>query len=171
MVRQKAFLMRYLILSAFLLTACNNNPGTDKSDHPSGPDATGTSATAATGRQQRCYLQVVQRDTMVAALTQDGAAVSGRLSFDNYEKDGSTGTVAGVAEGDLLKLWYSYQSEGTHSVMEVWFRQQGAELVRGIGPSGMKGDTFYFTDPRAVTFDGAQRMQQIACANVPQQYR
>ena len=38
------------------------------------------------------------------------------MSYDNFEKDGSTGKVYGIKSGDTLKLTYDMFSEGMHSV-------------------------------------------------------
>ena len=51
-----------------------------------------------------CYMQVLGRDTFAASLQQQGNRVTGKLSFNNYEKDGSTGTVKGKMEDNILKL-------------------------------------------------------------------
>ena len=50
-----------------------------------------------------CYMQVLKRDTFAVILKQDGNTVTGKLSLDNYEKDGSTGTVTGKKEAGILK--------------------------------------------------------------------
>ena len=51
-----------------------------------------------------CYMRILKRDTMLLHLQQTGKRVSGKMNFDNYEKDGSNGTVTGVIENDIVKL-------------------------------------------------------------------
>ncbi len=51
-----------------------------------------------------CYWQIMARDTFGVSFLTMGAAVAGKLSFDNYEKDGSSGNVTGTTYGDILKL-------------------------------------------------------------------
>src|SRR5687768_3913913 len=53
-----------------------------------------------------CYMEVIGRDTFAASLQQEGELVKGRFSFDNYEKDASTGPVSGRLQGNILRLLY-----------------------------------------------------------------
>ena len=117
-----------------------------------------------------CYMQVLKRDTFAASLQQHGNTVTGRLSFDNYEKDGSTGTVSGDLQGDVLKLDYVFASEGMNSVMEVYFKYKDGNLVRGIGEMKTKGDTAYFINPALIQYNGSD-LKKISCQNLPGKYK
>jgi hypothetical protein len=114
-----------------------------------------------------CYWQLLKRDTIVASLSQSGNVVTGKLSFDNFEKDGSSGMVTGKSENGIIKLWYSFESEGMKSVMEVWLKKQGDMLLRGIGDMNVRSDTAYFTNMGAVKFSESQVMKKIDCSLVP----
>ncbi len=118
-----------------------------------------------------CYWQILKRDTFVASLVQTGDSITGKLSFDNFEKDASSGTARGTVHGDTIKLWYSFQSEGMNSVMEVWYKKQQDVLLRGFGPSSVKSDTSYFTEQSAIKFDSSQRLQKVDCAEVAGKYK
>lgn len=118
-----------------------------------------------------CYMQVLKRDTIVARIEKNGNTILGRLSFDNFEKDGSTGTIKGKQEGDILQLLYSFTSEGTNSVMEVFFKEKENELLRGVGEMQMRGDTAYFVNPSQITYAEDSRMQKISCEEVPAKYK
>lgn len=117
-----------------------------------------------------CFMQVLQRDTFAANLHQNGKDITGKLSFDNYEKDGSTGTVNGKLEDDVLKLFYSFASEGMNSVMEVYFKYSDGKLVRGTGDMENKGDTAYFTDAAAIQYQG-EALQKLPCETLPAKYK
>ena len=118
-----------------------------------------------------CYWKITGRDTMVAWLVQTENTVTGKLSFDNYQKDGSSGPVHGTLHGNTIKLWYEFESEGTKSIMEVWFERRGNALVRGVGPTGVRKDSSYFTDPAAVRFDEKQSLQKTDCSAIPAKYK
>lgn len=118
-----------------------------------------------------CYMQVLKRDTFVLTVDQTGKMLSGKLTFDNYEKDGSTGRVNGIADGDTLKLWYSFASEGMNSVMQIYFRKNSNTLVRGLGPMDVKSDTTYYTDPGAMEYTEGQALSKILCEEVPEKYK
>ena len=118
-----------------------------------------------------CYWQILKRDTLVASLSQNAETITGKLSFDNFEKDASSGPVRGTKDGDIIKLWYSFQSEGMNSFMEVWFKSQGDALLRGTGEMGTKADSSYFTNPAAVEFTSNQQMKKVDCSLVPSKYK
>jgi len=117
-----------------------------------------------------CYMGVLGRDTFAASLQQNGNIITGTLSFDNYEKDGSKGTVKGELRDNVLKLHYSFASEGMNSVMEVYFKEQDGSLVRGIGEMNTRGDTAYFVDPASIKYDGSS-LKKIDCESLPAKYK
>lgn len=149
-----------IILLALLL-ACNSreNTTTEENSIPLSVNKDTTVNNDITG----CYLQVLQKDTIVANLKQEGNQVSGVLLFDNYEKDGSAGTVTGTREGKILKLRYDYQSEGLSSVMDLFFEINDDKLIRGVGDMETKGDTAYFINPSLVTYPADTRLYRISC--------
>jgi hypothetical protein len=124
----ESFVKYSLILIFFLFLNCNNheNPGNKEGNlssqtseqSKSNSDQQIGSAKNMTG----CYMRVLKRDTLALHLQEVGNLVRGRLTFDNYEKDGSAGTVSGTIVGDVMKLIYSFQSEGMNSVMQVYFK-------------------------------------------------
>ena len=91
-----------------------------------------------------CYMKIVGRDTAILMLEQKGNIFSGKLIYDNYEKDGSRGTIKGKEDKEIIKLWYDFSSEGMHSVMEVYFKKENGKLLRGVGDMDNKTDTTYF---------------------------
>src|SRR5262245_20154581 len=104
--------MRYflsIIILAVLFGNCNNKneesrspgAGTDQ------PDKQDPVITDVSG----CYRRIIARDTFTAVFEQKGSVVNGRLVFDNYEKDSSSGDVKGKVEGDTIKLIYTFNSE------------------------------------------------------------
>ena len=117
-----------------------------------------------------CYMQVLKRDTFAVILKKNGNDITGRLSFDNYEKDGSTGTVKGKMEGGILKLIYSFASEGTNSIMEVYFKYQDSTLIRGIGEMTTNGNSAYFKDPPSIKYNGSV-LTKMNCDNLPEKYK
>jgi hypothetical protein len=162
-----------LLLLAFpiFLLSCNDN-----SDDASRSDTTGQSRPypieesrdeySATG----CYMRVVGRDTLVVRLEQHGDSVNGRIYFDNYQKDGSFGTATGNVSRDTVHLHYSFQSEGTSSVMEMYFQLKDGSLIRGTGEMGVRNDTAYFTSPATIVFPGNERLEKVPCTGLHLKY-
>ena len=117
-----------------------------------------------------CYMQVLKRDTFIANLQQQENLVYGTMSFNNYEKDKSSGTVSGSIKGDILKLNYTFASEGTTSVMELYFKYKDGNLIQGIGDMNTKGDTAYFVNPAQITYTDAE-FKKIPCQDLPAKYQ
>lgn len=156
------------ILMSFAFHSCNNQevetPSTDtklKTD-VSNP---GNSDPSIAG----CYLRALNRDTLAAYLEQNGKRITGKLSFDNYEKDGSTGTVEGMIENGVVKLIYRFQSEGMNSISEIYFKIAADKLVHGFGEIKVKGDSAYFLNPANISY--ADTLLQIACSALAEKYR
>jgi len=170
-------LIPLVLLSLF--ASCNNQSTTSEnkdSTSQQSRDGKETKATLPdndnTGKGSSCYMQVLVRDTFVATLQQNGAEITGRLSFDNFEKDGSSGPVRGRSDGDIIKLVYSFTSEGMNSIMDIYFKIEDDILIRGIGEMKMKGDTAYFADPASVTYPSSgSNMKKIACDAIPSKYK
>jgi hypothetical protein len=117
-----------------------------------------------------CYMQVLQRDTFAVILKQNGNEVTGRLTLDNYQKDGSTGSVTGKLEDGVLKLVYRFASEGMNSIMQVYFKLEGNTLTRGIGEMSTKGDSAYFINPASIKYNGSV-LTKMSCDNLPEKYK
>jgi hypothetical protein len=88
---------------------------------------------------------------------------TGRMMFDNYQKDGSRGTVKGRDKDGIVHLWYDFHSEGMRSVMEIYFKREGDKLVRGIGKMEVKGDTTYYVDPESIAYSATESFEQTDC--------
>ncbi len=157
--------MRYFLFSIlFFLLSCNN---------PSGNGSEAEDSTAAETNKNNnekslagCYRQVIGRDTIDLRLNQSGNSLSGSLSFDNFEKDASSGTVKGEVVNNLAVLWYDFHSEGMQSVMEIIYQPDEDGLVRAVGDMRTRGDTALFTDRTAIRFDRGQTLKKVDCGEL-----
>ena len=173
--------MRWLIIlvTALSIFSCNtDNPsaGAKKDSsylvEPKIKEKDSSSATTVSSAKvwEGCYWKVVQKDTFALHLQQSKGTVSGRLTFNNYQKDKSTGTVHGNIDGDIIRLWYTFSSEGMNSVMEIYFKKQDDGLVRGLGNVAVKGDTSYFENAGEVRYRTDQVFTRVSCSQVPSRY-
>jgi len=108
-----------------------------------------------------CYMKIIGRDTAILMLEQKGNMFTGKMLYDNYEKDGSRGTVKGKEDKEIIKLWYDFDSEGMHSVMEVYFKKENDKLLRGIGDMDAKTDTAYFIS--GVNYSDKEAFTKVDC--------
>ncbi len=104
---------------------------------------------------QGCYVANFGQDVYKLNVeTQNEADVYGTLSFQNYQKDSSSGTFTGKYENGVLLGDYSFRSEGMNSVMQVVFKKIDGGFQRGFGPVDEETGT-KFTDLSAVSYDSA----------------
>ena len=166
----------WLLFVLIIITSCTGNSDSEalRTDSIVNKDSVEVNETNPLQKTQisfaGCYIKIIKRDTMVLHLRQNGDSISGKMNFDNYEKDSSSGEVKGVADGDIIKLWYNFQSEGTHSVAELFFKKENGSLIRGIADVNSKADTSYFTDNSAITYPASQTFSKVDCSNVPSKY-
>lgn len=104
-----------------------------------------------------CYEMTSGKDvySLLIASVQDGK-FTGKLEFDNFEKDSSSGTYSGTYENEILLGDYSFQSEGMQSVMQVAFKKSGDTFVRGYGDVDTTGTRFI--DINNVAYDPSQNL-------------
>ncbi len=110
-----------------------------------------------------CYMQVVKRDTIAVKLNQSGNNITGEMVFDNFEKDGSSGPVSGEKSDGIIKLYYTFQSEGTVSVMEVYLKQEDNKLYLGTGDMEVRHDTTFFTNVAQLDFNKDVVLTKSSC--------
>ena len=149
--------------------SCNNNTQTNQQtsvskSYDSGkvipPKVEEKLSTDVTG----CYMKILGRDTAILMLEQKGNMFSGKLLYDNYEKDGSRRAVKGTEDKEIIKLWYDFNSEGMHSVMEVYFKKENGKLLRGVGDMDAKADTAYFIS--GINYSDKEAFNKVGCGLV-----
>lgn len=158
--------MRQFLITLFIanLISCNN---AEQKSAGAGqaPDSADSKRSAVENRPaddaSGCYMKISGRDTAILMIDQKGKVLTGKMLYDNFEKDGSSGTVKGTEEKEILKLWYDFQSEGMHSVMEVYFKKDSGRLLRGIGTMNVKTDTTYFTS--GVNYSEKEAFTKVDC--------
>lgn len=125
--------------------------------------------TASTDLIQGCYVYTIAKDVYSLNIeSQTGDKVSGTLSYNNFEKDSSMGTINGVYTNDILLANYTFNSEGMHSVRQVIFKKVGASLVQGFGDVEYKDGVEYFKDTSKVEFnvDGLVFSPSDKCSDI-----
>ena len=157
----------FILFSGKLLSCNNNNQANDQADIAT-PD-TGKVISSNVSEKPAadvsgCYMKINGRDTAILMLEQKGNELSGKMLYDNYEKDGSRGTVKGKEEGEIVKLWYDFNSEGMHSVMEVYFKKENGRILRGVGDMDAKTDTTYFIS--GINYSDKEAFNKVDCALV-----
>lgn len=101
-----------------------------------------------------CYVATLGKDVYsLKIIAQQGELFEGTLVFKNFEKDSSSGTFKGTYKGGILLGDYSFQSEGTNSLMQVIFKKSGDDFVRGYGD--VTADGTRFADLNTINYDSS----------------
>ena len=97
-------------------------------------------------KQDRYYLNI---------LTQEGFNVTGKITIKNSQKDSSNGTFTGTFDGTILTGMYTFSSEGTQSIRELFFKAKGDSILQGFGPVEENGNTAKFVRQLNITWDNS----------------
>lgn len=90
-----------------------------------------------------CYVATLGKDVYtLKILSEEGENFKGTLSFKNFQKDSSSGTFTGRYRDGILLGDYSFDSEGTHSIVQVIFKKTDNGFLRGFGDMNETGDRF-----------------------------
>ncbi len=101
-----------------------------------------------------CYQANLAQDVYsLDVKTQDDAAVSGTLVFDNFEKDSSHGPFTGTYQNGVLLGEYVFNSEGVQSTMQIAFKKTNKGFIRGFGPLTVADNRF--ADLNDITYDSS----------------
>jgi hypothetical protein len=150
----------YILLFSKLV-ACNTSQTNDYSGYSKPSGSSPNFEDRSTSEVPGCYMKIMGRDTAILMLEQKGKEYSGKMIYDNYEKDGSKGIIKGKEEDGILKLWYYFDSEGRHSVSEVYFKKDNGKLLRGVGDMDTKTDTAFFTS--GINYSDKEAFSKVAC--------
>ena len=110
-----------------------------------------------------CYRMVIEKDSALLHLESKGIFVAGTLYYKPFEKDKSTGTIKGTVEKDMVKAWYTFQSEGSISVKEVCFKKTGDAFAEAYGDVGLRHDSVYFKYPGTLKYEDRHLYNKIVC--------
>lgn len=101
-----------------------------------------------------CYVSKLAKDIYVLRIeSETNGIVSGKLAFNNFEKDSSSGSFTGTYANGILFGDYSFDSEGLHSDMQVIFKKEGQSFVRGYGSVKNEGEKVTFENLNAISYD------------------
>ena len=111
-----------------------------------------------------CYMEAIGKDSLFAQVDNNLGTISGKLHYKNFEKDSSSGTIAGIQDGDTLKVDYVFQAEGTTSTREIWFLKKDGKLYEGIGAYDLSGVNY--ADPKQIKFEKGHVLSSVDCETI-----
>lgn len=115
---------------------------------------------------EHCWIYAHNKDTTQLQLTFSGNDFSGKLIYDNYQKDGSFGFYEGKLHGDTLIGNYRMMSEGMVSDLEKIYLLQDGKLDEGIGPMQDDGSDYkmVFVSYDSVKFGELRNFEKTECS-------
>ncbi|WP_261512352.1 hypothetical protein [Chryseobacterium paludis] len=152
-------------LSVFLMN-CNKKAENVTPKVNTDSTATTEAVVDTLGPKSFCYLGVIGKDSVFASIDDNLGTISGKLSYKNSEKDGSTGDITGFKSGDTLKLTYEFQSEGSKSKRDIFFIQKDNALIEGIGDHKEEGSQSKYADEKKITYKDGPKMETADCSIV-----
>lgn len=165
---------RILIYSIIALAAVSCNKKTETSNVNSA-DSSGvftdeesvadSTLAATTG----CYMQVTGNDTLFAQIDDNLGTVTGKLHYKNHQKDSSFGDLLGSSVGDTIKVDYTFQSEGSLSIREIWFLKKDGKLLEGIGPFDKTGEKY--ANYKNIKFGDGHVLDAVDCKTIASKFR
>lgn len=101
-------------------------------------------------------------DVTTVRIAIQGDRVSGKMSWEPYEKHAAQGTLQGAKYGDTLRMIYSYTIEGADQVESLEFLLNGDKLIKREGELHEIDGVLVLKDPASATFSG-KPLTRVAC--------
>jgi hypothetical protein len=101
-----------------------------------------------------CYVSKLAKDFYTLEIESDNNGnIVGRVAFNNFEKDSSSGIFKGTLSGDVLLGNYYFSSEGMNSNRQLIFKKDNNNFIEGFGEVKSLGDTESFINTQNITYD------------------
>jgi hypothetical protein len=110
-----------------------------------------------------CYAYTENQDTIQLQITVLNDSVTGRLTYNLFEKDLNRGTLVGSMQGDTLFADYTFFSEGVESIREVAFVKNGEGFVEAFGAVEEQNNKIVFADHSALQLNDQIVLKPISC--------
>ena len=151
-----------LFLAAILIASCNN-------EQKKPIETTMVKDTVKTVENKimipasSCYSSITGKDTVILKVEVFPNVVTGKLSYQFYEKDSNKGELTGQLKGDTLLADYKFMSEGTQSIRQVIFLIKNNIATEGYGNMEEKNGKMVFKDMRGVSFETGLALNKVEC--------
>jgi len=110
-----------------------------------------------------CYSSVTGKDTFKLKVEVFPNVVTGKLSYNFYEKDSKKGEFDGQLHGDTLLADYKFMSEGKLSARQVIFLIKDNIATEGYGNMEEKEGKMVFKNIKDVTFGKGLILKKVEC--------
>ncbi|WP_212003350.1 hypothetical protein [Chitinophaga sp. HK235] len=113
-----------------------------------------------------CYQKAIGRDTIQLQLHIQDTVISGQLTYNHFEKDKNTGTIAGKIHNNFIYAQYTFISEGAISTRPVVFHLMDDKAYEAVADSINPEGVPVFTDDTAVLKFEVEPLLKISCSQI-----
>jgi len=110
-----------------------------------------------------CYASITGKDTVKLKVEVFPNVVTGKLSYNLYQKDSNQGDFNGRVHGDTLLADYTFMSEGKSSARQVIFLIKEGIAVEGYGNMEEKDGTMVFKNIKEISFEKGLTLKKVVC--------
>jgi hypothetical protein len=110
-----------------------------------------------------CYFSTTGKDTVKLKVEVFPNVVTGRLSYNLYQKDSNKGEFEGYLHGDTLLADYKFMSEGKLSTRQVIFLIKDNIATEGYGDMEEKDGKMVFKNTNDITFGKGLVLRKVDC--------
>jgi len=152
---------KLIILSFFTLTilSCKDNNENKKSTDEKTQSIIEKELTPSL--ETGCYIYNDGKSIINFEITETGNQISGKLTYELYEKDSNKGTFTGNTSNDKLFGIYTFESEGIESSREVAFMIKDDLLIEGYGELNESGNAF--KDKKTIKYVSKMPLKKTDC--------
>ncbi len=162
--------MKYkLLLLLILFSQCKNTSDEKKDESDTSTIKQETEIVNTQLKLDGCYRKITGRDTMLVSFKETNGEVSGKIRFDNYEKDSSHGTVNGTIKNGVAVLWYDFFSEGMKSHVQYVFKPVENGLLWGISELDYRNDSAHLKDIESIEYPTENFLEKLDCDLIQKQ--
>ncbi|HEU0085386.1 MAG TPA: DUF3298 domain-containing protein [Candidatus Paceibacterota bacterium] len=117
------------------------------------------------GSLEGCYVSRLGQDVYTLRVeNEQNGYVSGFLSYNNFEKDSSSGPFVGTYKDNILLADYSFHSEGMFSIRQVIFKKIGETFIEGFGAFETVENKERFTNLDDITYESKLTFAKEDCS-------
>lgn len=110
-----------------------------------------------------CWAYSQDDDLIGMTLEMRGQQVSGKLTYTVYDRDRSSGNIAGVMRGDTIIANYEYVTGSKKVIQEVVFLFRDNAFIEGDGPTEQRDGGTVFVDRSRLTFKNDRPLKSVPC--------
>lgn len=151
-----------LLIGALLAVACNYS-SKKTTEVATGEDTSKQLENKIMIPTSACYTSISGKDTFRLKVEVFPNVVTGKISYQFFDKDSNNGELKGTLHGDTLLADYQFRSEGKLSSRQVIFLIKDNVATEGFGEMEEKDGKMVFKNINMVNFEKGIKFLKSDC--------